>query len=343
MSSIKYRYAADNNEQIVDVFSLKRDETRNSTFWCLGCDNILVPVLGEKRSKHFRHKADTEVSCSLETYLHKLAKTKFYEIYQLCLKQSLPFKIEYQVDEICTGYKSDYSFLCERGKATKQFDLTKYFPFIQLEKKEGKFVPDVLLISNKKEKLFVELAVTHEATQEKIQSGYRIIELNISSEDDIKVIDQRHIIENQSAKFFKFKRQFESHFCKGSKCPKGYEPYSTCLIKYNFFIIYKNGKSIIVEKTLPEFKKLQENASIAYYEIVGNYWRKNQIYIELVIKAFHEKRGIRNCYLCRYHGSSHNNYFETPIFCKFLKKSYKSNEAANCQFFKPDPEVFPIK
>ena len=209
MTSIKYRYAIDSNQKVVDAFYLDRNEIKDLIFRCLGCGNILTPVLGQKRRKHFRHKADMEINCSPETYLHKLAKTRFYEVYQECLKQELPFIIEYQVNEICTRYKSDYLVACEYGKSTRQFDLTQYFRSISLEKREDIFIPDVLLTSDSEIKLFVEIFLSHESTLDKIQSGYRIIELDISSEDDINLIDQKHISENDSVKFYNFKREFE--------------------------------------------------------------------------------------------------------------------------------------
>ena len=81
---------------------------------------------------------------------------------------------------------------------------------------------------------------------------------------------------------------------------------------------------------------------MVHYEVVTiNNRRENQVYFKMLIKAFNEKRKIKNCYLCRYHGLNFFDYDETPIFCKFLKKSCNSNEAATCQYYRPDPKVFP--
>lgn len=83
MSIIQYQYGLDQNGKTINIEDLSQSkEVRQQTFKCLACDNILIPVLGLKRTKHFRHKPDVEIKCSNETYLHQLAKLRFYEVYK---------------------------------------------------------------------------------------------------------------------------------------------------------------------------------------------------------------------------------------------------------------------
>lgn len=341
---IKYRYAFDSIEQrIVDVEKLEQTQkSRKKTFTCLGCNKNLTPVMGQQRKKHFRHQVDTELSCSSETYLHKLAKTRFYEIYKQSVEENLEFNIEYEIDQICTRYKNDYLVSCNLGKKMDTFDLIKYFDKAYLEKPEGSFIPDILLVGRNKDsdKLFVEIVVEHKATLEKRRSGYRIVEIYIKSENDIELFDRRFLSETHGTNFYNFKRKFKQDFCNG-QCPEGLIPYSSCEVEYDFFVIYGSGKSILTRKTLSIFTRDLEKQDVSYHKTVLVKNRRSESYIEMVIEAFNEELKIKNCFLCRYHALNRFNDGETPVFCKFLKKSFNSNQAANCQSFKPDPQVFP--
>jgi competence CoiA-like predicted nuclease len=63
---------------------------QQSDFICLGCDNILIAkVNGKIKQPHFAHKSIQE--CNGETYLHRLGKQVFFEVYQKCLEENEPF------------------------------------------------------------------------------------------------------------------------------------------------------------------------------------------------------------------------------------------------------------
>ena len=336
---IKYRYAYNLSNQIIDVNKLSRKkETYLKTYRCLGCDGILTPILGEKRRKHFRHKVD--LNCSSETYLHKLAKSRFYEIYNECLQNNKPFLIVLNQNRICNYYESDFNYCCNLGNKSETFDLTKYFHEIYMEGREDSFIPDLLLISIKGEKLFIEIAVTHQSSIAKISSNYRIIEIDIKEEDDIAIIENKKISQDK-ARFYNFKDKVVKDFCNGN-CHEQLKPYGFCNIKYDYFVVFQNSKSAIMTITFDEINRLHKTNIIKYGEFV---YRSNldiirsKEYIKLVIESFVNNRGIKNCFLCRYHGKSYG--YEYPIYCKFLKKNCNSNEAAICEYYRPDTEVFP--
>jgi competence CoiA-like predicted nuclease len=69
---IKYRYALDEDHQVVDVEDLTEADRKD--YECIACGHVLRPVMGEIRHKHFRHQVEADVECSGETYLHRLGK-----------------------------------------------------------------------------------------------------------------------------------------------------------------------------------------------------------------------------------------------------------------------------
>ena len=84
---ITYKFAYDYEQNTIDIKTLSK-ANRIEKFTCLSCGNELIPILGEIKEHHFRHKVIVENNCSQETYLHKLAKNKFYETYDKCLKSN---------------------------------------------------------------------------------------------------------------------------------------------------------------------------------------------------------------------------------------------------------------
>lgn len=179
--AIQYQYARSNNA-VIDILSVKKED-RKESFTCLGCDREMVPVLGDRVERHFRHKA--ELTCSGETYLHNLAKNKFYDAYSKCLEQKKPFLIHVLRQSKCTFYEQKLGSPC-LSTTPESFDITKWFSEPPLlESRYENFIPDVLLKSSKGVPLFVEIKVFHACSQEKIDSGHRIIEIEINSVDDI--------------------------------------------------------------------------------------------------------------------------------------------------------------
>ncbi|HEY9876024.1 MAG TPA: competence protein CoiA family protein [Candidatus Obscuribacterales bacterium] len=346
MSSIKYQYGFDPTGQTINIKDLHQSkEVRKEVFRCLGCNNLLVAVLGEKRQKHFRHKADIQVNCSPETYLHKLGKMRFYEEYKNCIQQNKPFYIEFKRQQTCNHYQSEFSQTCQYKEESVKFDLTQYFKKIFLEKKEGSFIPDLLLVNDQELKLFIEIAVTHQLTEKKAWSKYRIIELRIQNEDDLESIDKQYLIESEKNLFLNFKKELIGNFC-GGNCIEKIEPYANCLLIYIFFVVFQNGKSAIFTENLTNFQSKLKTNLITYYQVIAlvdpnrNLSKSmlNEIFVEQVMKAYSKKIPIKNCYLCHHHGD--NYYGFPPIYCKSLKKRCKSNEAVSCKDYTTDSPVF---
>lgn len=185
-----YSYALDENTHLIEI----KYAAKGSEYRCPNCGAIMIPRQGKIRCWHFAHKANIE-NCSYETYLHKLAKMRIRE----CFNKSSSFSITFNVHVTCAAE-------CPVGKQqsctwidTKEFNLKQYYDLCEEEVSVGKFKADLCLSHSKnknREPILIEIWVTHKSTEEKCDSGYRIIEIHIESEEDInKIVSKRSIRE----------------------------------------------------------------------------------------------------------------------------------------------------
>lgn len=166
--------------------------------------------MGEINVHHFAHKV--ECSCNRESYLHKVAKSKFKEIYD----SSSEFILEYRIKEVCP-YKKDSSSCIfannncySYGKTIHYLDLKKTFNQCLIEEplNNGQFYADILLkdSSGKSDKvLLIEFWHSHKCDKQKINSGYPIVEIRIKSEKDIITSNRISINDNITLYGFKTK------------------------------------------------------------------------------------------------------------------------------------------
>ncbi len=173
---IKYRYARGANQTRVNVTALTSEARyENAPYTCFGCGGELIANLGAKKIKHFSHKGAH--ACRPESYLHKLAKHAFFDIYSECLREGAPFFLVQDVPAYCDHFQKILGRACTIGHERKH-DLTRFFPKIRLEVPFKGVVPDILLQSaDGQEQLFVEMAVTHHCDYEKRNLGVRIVEI----------------------------------------------------------------------------------------------------------------------------------------------------------------------
>jgi len=327
----QYRYAFDDQTSLVDVLQLpEQREELASSYTCIGCDQPLVAkTKGVHREKHFAHKVATP-TCSNESYLHKLAKQVFLDEYRACLAENQPYLIDLTHPKTCSKYQTLLGHTCQLGTITKSYDLTNYYDHIALEQRDGSFIPDLLLSSSadSSQKLYVEIAVTHFLSQAKQASSDRIIEIPIENEDDIEKLRRRHLTEAE-ASFLNFNRW--SAPVPDADCTCAFRPYYC-------FLIYESGKSILMEGTLTELAaQYRRRASTVQYarlrEVSFDYDR-GYTFIELVEEAHARGFPVRNCFLCRYAGDNWSLDATMPIFCKYLRKTCSSNEAATCKSYR---------
>jgi len=327
--SIKYQYALNSKDKVVNVNDLSNtDEIREEIYRCIACEKFLRPVMGEIRKKHFRH--GVEGNCNPETYLHQLAKRLFFQVYTDCVETGTPFYIELFEKWSCTSCKDEFGVICELDPKLIKFNLEKLFPLISIETPDGVFIPDILLSNRNGEKLFVEFVVTHNSTEEKRNSGERIIELSLEDEADLEPIQKKLISQaNFKTEFLNFKNLTKSM----STCP-------SCSRKLCFFLLKTDGGAYLLQDTPQKYKLRLQRGDIVFSKYLTN--GGPQAYFDELESAFHAKKKIRNCFLCRYHGENiYRDDGEGPIFCKFLKQKFISTRAVSCDFYRADPKTFP--
>ena len=174
-------YAFNSSKELITIYQV--DKNFRDKYSCINCNGILIPKKGKIRAHHFAHKAES--NCSYETYLHKVAKLKFYEQYNQCLNHQQPFYFEKDVTTTCISCSNvkTYNTMCDLGTTIKPFDLTKVYDKVYIEKQKDGFVADILLVSTSyRIHLFIEFVVTHFCEQSKIDSGNSIIEIKLNSE-----------------------------------------------------------------------------------------------------------------------------------------------------------------
>lgn len=189
MPEIKYRYAYDENNNIVDINELSEETRTLHTYVCVGCGNKILPraMCSEYRRAHFYHKEHVE--CSGETYLHKLAKQKIKNKFD----SSQEFIIQYSINVSCSELKCKIRNAdCANRKKTIRFDLKKHYNKCEVEKgiiyNGNKYIADLLLTNEENDNyppMLIEICVSHPCEAEKMYSGLQILEINIKDEQSL--------------------------------------------------------------------------------------------------------------------------------------------------------------
>ena len=175
-----YSFALDKDQCLINI----EDAQKGNEYFCPCCGKVMITKQGAIRKWHFAHKGSLD-NCSYETYLHKVAKIRIKK----CFEESPSFIITFHPKATCSIEECPLgvSNPC-RWLTPKSFDLKKIYNCCQEEATIGKFRADLLLTNSdmiEREPVLIEINVSHQSTEEKINSGYRIIEVCISSEKDI--------------------------------------------------------------------------------------------------------------------------------------------------------------
>lgn len=189
---IRYRYAINEHGNVLSIDNIT-EKNKNKIFTCGGCGERLSPraLKSNKVIPHFYHPYDESFSqreCSGETYLHWISKELLAESFQ----QSGPFVLEWKSTSSCIHEDADWT-MCY--KEHEHFmNLTKEYPIVTVEKKDGDFIPDILLSNKNGGKIYVEICNSSTCSIEKRNSGNKIIEIKVKNEEDIeKIVRSRTI------------------------------------------------------------------------------------------------------------------------------------------------------
>jgi len=283
---IQFDYGKTENGIIINISQVTKD--KKDKYFCLSCDNELIPKTGEIREHHFAHK-NSNVKCSKENYYHILGKIIFFNTYLECINNNIPFYIS--IKEIqCINNKN---YKC-KDIINYNYNLLEYFDRIEMEKYNGKFIPDLRIFNQRNnENIFIEIYYSNRVSEKKINSKNRIIEIQIKNENDLKIIKNKLFDEgNDNLRFYNFKRRSDNNkrcnyciFYKNSKQTKDFLFYTSDLCKY--LVLKYDGKIEckikepsefeMIKKTYRNIKKIDPNIdyNIQYNEFIEDCKNKN--------------------------------------------------------------------
>lgn len=301
---IKYKYAWDNDRHIVEISTVNKQLRNNTQYYCISCGKELIPRLGDKNQHHFAHKSsDDTISCKNETYLHELAKIKIKEIFD----RSDTFIIKLHKNIICSSVKTcEFSqgakTCCEQQE--KIVNLKSYYDTCTIEKQIGNFKADILLENSTRpiKPLLIEICVTHPCSEEKINSKLPIIEIPVSSEDDIKEIEM-----NTELKGDKYNITLK-------------DAYKPLEIEYPVqkYALFSSGKyhnedcykTTCKEITMPQYKQALLEISVYNQHFDNNYF---------LLYAQSLGYNIKDCSICQHYKYIQNWYSSYPLCMQYKK------------------------
>lgn len=348
MKQIKYSYCIDDDNNLIHVLSLTNSTRHSRKLYCLQCGQEMVANLGTKKSWYFSHKSDC--ACDGESYLHKLAKRKIKEKFEntstfpITFSKSVPCKDK----DNCPIYSKDSCI--NKGVKIKS-DLKYWNNHIVYDKCQeeipvGDFRPDLLLTcSTKAEKapVFIELFKTHQSSEKKLSSEYRIIETErIESESIIDDILERGFIEGENCTTYNFKPQFP--LIKKNDVP------------IDRFVLFKNGavrvyKAIDYEVYCDQINKKVHSDSMIELNMREqgiDIWGINEdtntldSYQKGLVYLVQKGMAIKNCILCKFY--RYNDFYNCHICILYKSMGFQSPRprqtmANRCQQYKINQEL----
>lgn len=216
IKQIKYSYCVDEGGDLIHINDLT-DATRHARkLFCMQCGQEMVANLGKKKTWYFSHKAET--ACDGESYLHKLAKRLIREKFMStdCFPITFSRDVPCKESKTCVCAKKEWC-ITKNVEATN--DLRMWNGKVLYDKCEEEvsvdnFRADLLLTYTKdsnREPIFIEIFKTHQSSETKVNSRYRIIEtLPIKSEDDINNILQKGFVEGENCILYNFNPRLPS-------------------------------------------------------------------------------------------------------------------------------------
>lgn len=278
------------------------------------------------------------VECSHETYLHEYAKKYIKQLFDT----RDHFYVHYKIELKCCRYDDcGYRIIAQQegriinccGSEMKAVDLKEYYTTCELEKEYHGFIPDILLTNDGKEDrmpIFIEIAITHFSTDEKIESGNKIIEVAIPRDyetddsGDLSVLNESATVKDKNNIQISFK-----NFKRESLSKEPLEKYPLSV----FFIDEFNRAEIkTLEKACAEYgnKKIIPQSK---YEICLTKPYSEEIYNYGVARACLDGFELRECVVCHYYWKDTKDRF-WPHKCSLKKMILGITQALQCDSFR---------
>lgn len=324
-NDFRYPYAKTDKGDLIGIDQITDDNRRDFRYYCYGCGKELVPVLGNIREHHFRHK-ENDIPCDRDKYLHEFAKNVIKERFD----KSEHFYVKYNAKRKCEnkdncdlvkyGWKECYA------DDLYEIDLKKHYDTCECEKEyfvdteSGKKRADLMLFDSKDKSRFltIEIWVTHKCEEEKKNNKIRIIEIKIEKEADA----YREIVENIDGElpiyFYGFKRNVKLDPSK----------------KLFFNKIGLNNVYEKREVLCSDMKSFDEECKYALFADILDLETDDKFNI---ISIMLNKKGfiVNNCLLCGY--MRYDSLWKKEFCEKYrMEKNtcYKNKKYERCPYFK---------
>lgn len=317
MQEIKYKYCLDDKGTVVSIDELNLSNRKNSIYRCISCGEIMIPKIGTVRVPHFSHKPNAK--CCNESYLHKLAKRLLVQKFN----NSTEFKIKFYRTKMCA-----YSSICKYERYNcdqrylEEFDLKEYYDTCREEVSISNFRSDILISDSTgryKDPILIEIYCSHKSSQKKLESGMRIIEVKVASEEDVFRLFKEDLKESPTVTFIGFSK-------------KSLEGHTNQCVELCRFVLYKSGRVEIMNHIGCHNRNIKnDNESRLELNIVPNCdydkW-KTVLYCGMV-KCLDMGYKFKNCLLCKHH-----KLFDTDqlILCELnlIHKTPRNPEQTHC-------------
>lgn len=320
---MKNQNALDSQGKLIHINIVEKN---NEKYTCLECEREMIPKKGKKNAHHFAHKVVE--NCNFESYLHKLSKIRFNEEYINCLDNKKPFLINLPVKATCNSCIDfeNFQIECELPSTTIPFNLIEKYDTIFIEKGHKGFIADIILKSSLTDEIiFIEFAVTHKCSEEKISSNTRIIEIDICSEQDVENFSLHNLcISLYSLNLYNFKL---------NNVKDKITPVEKCNRHFHLFKIFKSGVTELVAKPMSEIVCDIFDEDLLCYEIVSIFISdKHNKLVELLTEAIKLGVEVKNCYACKFCVKNQTSYRLYPFFCD-LKDIEIRSKNIGCEKF----------
>ena len=318
-----------------------REARHNVRFTCVNCGSEMIAKQGKIREWHFAHKTLSK-NCSHESYLHSLAKIRIHDWFYNADQFLLGLNTEYRCSQMadCIWFDGENPSYCKQNKL-HIIDLKKYYNSCDIERTYKNFRADLFVYNNQSDKspVFIEICVNHPCSEEKINSGIRIIEVVIKSEEDIDRIISSTICEGDDLiKLYNFN-------------PKS-QVIDSCYKELTKFVLDKNNRGFFIPLGDVNCKTYTDRDTKSIFELTcdAGSLMEYSIYQMGMATAYKYKYPVRNCFLCKYHRRNEDKYMydegdvTLPIICCLYKKlgtnKYcRSTKAIECRAFAVDKEL----
>ena len=350
MAGVKYNYALDEQGRLMSIKQAYLERNEGHTYHCIGCGAGMIARLGVVRDWHFAHRSN-EIHCNTETHLHMVAKRLIKEKFE----KDEPFIVGYYRDVKCSDNGMCPFAMDEECHTHKleTFDLKEFYDTCEMEKPVGNYIADLLLTNSSlpnRDPVLIEIQVSHKSSSQKRDSGLRIIEIRIKTEEDLAKLLSAPIVENPDAKFGQVRDVETIGFAKfyGFKKKSSVsEPLAQRSIQR--FYLFRSGKAFV--SNMDEFKSCRDvwtkdNAKAIFEASIDSFYLGNPSPYEFGYAAARQNGiEVKTCQLCKYHRSGFDRLMGlSPIFCCLYKKYGTPEEpepqyAKKCEYYREDREL----